>query len=257
MKIVITGAASGIGREAFTQRPHDGTAPHLLMADREGSAIEEAAAEMRGLGATVATFMGDLADPDVPARMIAAAEAAFGGIDALISNAGTIHSSPIAQLSLAEYERMFAINTRAGLLLAQAAYPMLKASRGAVVATGSIAATHPSMPLGAYAASKAALLMLMRQLALEWGPDGIRCNCVSPGPTVTGMTAGAYADAEMRRRRASEIPLRRIGEAADIANAIHFLVGPYAAFISGVDLLVDGGLNTTLMVSGNSAAQRI
>lgn len=260
MKVVITGAASGIGREAaraFTQRPHDAQAPHLLIADREGSAIEAVATEMRGLGATVATFVGDLADPAVPARMIAAAEATLGGIDALISNAGAIHSTPIAQLTLDEYERIFAINTRAGLLLAQAAYPLLKQSRGAIVATASIAATHPSMPLGAYAASKSALLMLMRQIALEWGPDGIRCNCVSPGPTITGMTAGAYSDAEMRKRRASEIPLSRIGEAQDIANAIHFLAGPYASFITGVDLLVDGGLNTTLMVSNNAAALRI
>jgi NAD(P)-dependent dehydrogenase (short-subunit alcohol dehydrogenase family) len=158
---------------------------------------------------------------------------------------------------MAEFERIFAVNTRAGVLLAQAAYPALKRARGAIVATASIAATHPCTPLGAYAPSKAALLMFMRQMALEWGRDGIRCNCVSPGPTLTGMTAGAYADDAMRRSRAAEIPLRRIGTAEDIANAIHFLAGPGASFISGVDLTVDGGLNTTLMQSSNAAAMRI
>jgi len=143
------------------------------------------------------------------------------------------------------------------VLLAQAARPALIRSRGAIVATASIAASHPSAPLGAYAASKAALVMFVKQMALEWGKDGIRCNCVSPGATLTGMTANAYSDEEMRRRRAAEIPLGRIGMPEDLAHAIHFLAGPGAAFITGVDLLVDGGLDVTLMQSSSSASQRV
>ena len=252
MKIIITGAASGIGRATarlFAHKPHDTAQPELFIADRESSALEDTAAELRQLGAKVDTFAGDLADSAIPARLIQAAESSLGGIDVLISNAGAIHSTPLAGLTVPEYDRIFSINTRAAVLLAQAARPALIKTRGAIVATASIAATHPTEPLGAYAPSKAALVMFIRQMALEWGRDGIRCNCVSPGPTLTGMTAGAYADDEMRRRRASEIPLGRIGTPEDLANAIHFLAGPGASF--------DGGLNTTLMVSNNAAALRI
>lgn len=260
MKVIVTGAASGIGRATarlFAMRPHDGAPAELLVMDRDESAIEAVAEELRKLGAHAQAFTGDLADPAVPSRIVAEAQKAFGGLDVVVSNAGTIHSTPLAELTVAECDRMFAVNTRAMVLLAQAARPALVRSRGAIVATASIAAHHPCAPLGAYAASKAALVMFVKQIALEWGKDGIRCNCVSPGATLTGMTAQAYADEEIRRRRAAEIPLGRIGMPEDLAHAIHFLAGPGAAFITGVDLLVDGGLGVTLMQSSNSASQRV
>jgi NAD(P)-dependent dehydrogenase (short-subunit alcohol dehydrogenase family) len=89
--------------------------------------------------------------------------------------------------------------------------------------------------------------MLVRQMALEWGADGIRCNCVSPGPTVTGMTAKTLSTPEARARRAAAIPIGRVGVADDIAAAIQFLLSPAAQYITGVDLPVDGGLGATLM----------
>jgi NAD(P)-dependent dehydrogenase (short-subunit alcohol dehydrogenase family) len=260
MKTIVTGAASGIGRAAaqlFAEKPHDGRPAELLLVDRDAAALERVGAALRGAGARVALCVADLGDAAAPAEVVATAERALGGIDVLVSNAGAIHVAPIKDLTLVEYDRLFAINTRATLLLAQAAYPALQRSRGAIVATASVAAQHPTMPLGAYSASKAALAMFVRQIALEWGPDGIRCNCVSPGPTFTGMTAHVYQNEELRRQRAAEIPLGRIGLPEDLANAIHFLAGPGASFITGVDLPVDGGLGTTLMVSRNSAAHMV
>jgi len=152
-----------------------------------------------------------------------------------------------------DLERVFAINTRATFLLAKAAHPLLKASRGDIVATASISSEHPTAPLGAYSARKAALVILIRQMALEWGPDGIRCNCVSPGLTHTGITAKTYDDPAKRERRGLDIPLRRIGAADDIARAVHFLAGPAADFVTGVNLIVDGGMTQTLMVSPAAA----
>jgi NAD(P)-dependent dehydrogenase (short-subunit alcohol dehydrogenase family) len=260
MKIIVTGAASGIGRataKLFAEKPHDGRPAELLLVDRDAPPLEAAVAELRNAGARVESVVADLGDPAMPAQVVAAAEREFGGIDVLVSNAGAIHVAPIKDLTLAEYDRLFAVNTRATLLLAQAAYPALKRARGAIVATASTAALHPTVPLGAYSASKAALAMFVQQIALEWGPDGIRCNCVSPGPTITGMTAHVYRDETLRKQRAAEIPLRRIGVPEDLAQAIHFLAGPGAAFITGVNLAVDGGLSTTLMVSRNSAAHTV
>jgi NAD(P)-dependent dehydrogenase (short-subunit alcohol dehydrogenase family) len=181
------------------------------------------------------------------------AEQSLGGLDALISNAGYARSAPLLDLEADEFDRSIAVNTRAAWLLGKAAFPILAESQGAIVATESMSARHPTPPLGAYSASKAALVMLVQQMALEWGPSGIRCNVVSPGPTATGMTAGIFADAQdetQRRNRAkreAHIPLRRVGEATDVAAAIMFLAGPSARQITGIDLTVDGGLSIGLM----------
>ena len=111
--------------------------------------------------------------------------------------------------------------------------------------------TNATAPLGAYSASKAAALMLVRQMALEWGPDGIRVNALSPGLTETPGTASVYAQPNAREQRESRIPLRRVARAEDMSNALSFLIGPDAAYVNGIDLLVDGGLSQTLMGSLN------
>ncbi|MCW1402480.1 SDR family oxidoreductase [Novosphingobium sp. MW5] len=152
---------------------------------------------------------------------------------------------------------IYAINTRATWLLAKAAHPHLAANRGAFVATASMSATQPTPGLGFYSSSKAALLMLVRQLSLEWGPDGIRCNTVSPGPTYTPMTQAGYADADRRAAREAMIPLRKLGMAEDVANAILFLIGPGASHITGIDILVDGGMSNNLMpATGGGTGQQ-
>ncbi|MEZ5749324.1 MAG: SDR family oxidoreductase [Caenibius sp.] len=156
-----------------------------------------------------------------------------------------------------QFERVYAINTRATWLLAKAAHPYLAASKGAFVATASMSGTQPTPGLGFYSSSKAALIMLIRQLSLEWGPDGIRCNTVSPGPTYTPMTKAGYDDAERRAQRESMIPLQKLGMAEDVANAILFLLGNEAGHISGIDILVDGAMSNNLMpATGGGTGQK-
>jgi glucose 1-dehydrogenase len=189
-------------------------------------------------------------------RIVEAALDHMGGIDAVVSNAGIILGGSLAELAVDEFDQLFAINTRASWIIAKAAYPHLKASRGAFVATASISAHHATPGLSAYSASKAALLMLVRQLAVEWGPDGIRCNTVSPGPTLTPMTAAGYSDENRRAQREAGIPLRKLGVAEDVANAIIFLISDLASHLNGIDILVDGGMGNMLMsASGAGTGQ--
>jgi NAD(P)-dependent dehydrogenase (short-subunit alcohol dehydrogenase family) len=172
----------------------------------------------------------------------------FASLDVLVSNAGIAPGGMLDALDPAVYELTFAVNTRATWLLGKALHPMLKANGGgAIVATASIAAEEPSAPVGAYSASKAALVMLVRQMAYEWGPDGIRCNCVSPGMTHTGLTDGTYSDPAKKAERAAHVPLRRIADPEDVASVIAFLAGPDAAYVTGVNLVVDGGVQTSLL----------
>jgi NAD(P)-dependent dehydrogenase (short-subunit alcohol dehydrogenase family) len=254
MRVIITGAASGIGRAVAELLAADDGAHRLLLTDRDAAGL---AAVAEAIGPAAGTCVADLSAADCGDAIVAAALTHMGGIDAVVSNAGIIASAPLVDQTIDLFDRIFAINTRATWLLAKAAHPHLAASRGAFVATASMSATQPTPGLGFYSSSKAALLMLVRQLSLEWGGDGIRCNTVSPGPTHTPMTQAGYADPDRRAAREAMIPLRKLGLAEDVANAILFLLGPGASHITGIDILVDGGMSSNLMpATGSGTGQQ-
>lgn len=255
MRTIVTGAGSGIGlatAEALARQP----GACLLIIDRDEKRRASHIEALCAAGARAIGIGGDLADPAFPAQAVATAVEAFGGLDAIVSSAGSIaQGAPLTSLPLTHFEHAFAINTRPTLLLAQAAYPHLRESRGALVAISSTASRHPVPHLGGYSASKAALTMLVRQLALEWGPDGIRANCVSPGPTATPMAA-AYAFPEIRAARAATLPLRRIAEPEQIAATAIFLLSEAASAITGIEVEVDCGMGLTTMELSGAALGR-
>lgn len=257
MRVIITGAASGIGRACAELLAGGGVIAgehKMLLADRDATNL---AAVADAIGPAAAACVVDLAELDCGDRIVAAALAHMGGIDAVISNAGIIMGGALVDLPVSDFDRIFAINTRSTWLLGKAAHPHLKASKGVFIATASMSATQPTPGLGFYSCSKAALLMMVRQLCIEWGPDGIRCNTVSPGPTYTPMTAAGYDDKERRDQREASIPLRKLGLAEDVANAILFLISPGATHISGIDVLIDGGMSNMLMpASGGGTGQQ-
>ncbi|WP_212745065.1 SDR family oxidoreductase [Hydrogenophaga sp. 2FB] len=257
MRIILTGAARGIGRAmaerlARDSRQRHGLPARMVLADLHRDELESLAARLREDGAEVQAIGADMADPATPARLVEAA-AAFGGLDAVVSNAGAAIPASLLEARLEDWDQVFALHVRAAWLLGRAAHPLLKAAQGSMVVTTSISGSQPTAPLAAYSPSKAAALMLVRQMALEWGPDGIRVNALSPGITETPGTAPVYADAPSRAQREARVPLRRIAQAEDMANALSFLVGPDAGYVSGTDLLVDGALSSVLMGSLNMA----
>lgn len=246
MKVIVTGAAQGIGKAIALKIAKDHSGSKLLLTDLNQVSLDAVANEVRALGSQAFTKAGDLTNPTFIDELTSEISN-LGGLDAVASNAGIALHSPLLTLSLDMWEKNFALHVRAPWLLAKACHAALKASRGAFIITASISGTHPTPPGGAYSSSKAAALMLAKQMAVEWGPDGIRVNTVSPGMTLTPMTHSAYTQPGVMAQRESRIPLRRIGQPEDIAKAVTFLMSPEADYITGADIVVDGGLTQTLM----------
>ncbi len=246
MRVLVTGASRGIGRAICERLARDG-AQIAASASAHGGELDDLVAKIKARGGVAVPLLGDLQDVATPARLVAQATDALGGLDAVVGNAGISSPGALATLGLADWERVYAVNVRAQWLLAQAAYPWLQRSRGSLLTVASMSGVQPYAGIGAYSSTKAALIMLTRQLAQEWAGDGIRVNCVSPGLVRTPLTQPVYDQPEARRSREALVPMHRIGEAdADIAGSVAFLLGPDAAYITGHNMLVDGGLRDSV-----------
>lgn len=230
---VVTGAAGGLGA-AISQRLAEMGAT-LVLVDRHAPS----AAALPGAEAIAC----DITNPPAVHAMAARVFQQFGRCDVLVNNAGVKTAPvPLEVLPLEDWDRVFNVNVRGALLCAQALVPhMLTQSSGSIVNIASIGAQWPTR-VGPYAASKAALCGLTRQMANEWGPRGIRANSVSPGMVRTPMSDNHYRDQEQVAARLAMLPLRQFGEPGDIADAVAFLASDAARFITGQDLVVDGGL---------------
>ena len=252
MRALVSGGSSGIGAatcvrlaEAALAR---GVQPMIAVCGHKLTAThEQVVRSIQSMGGTAVALAGDIGDPDVPTQLVDAAVAEFGGLDALVANAGVAKPGAICDVSVQDWDHMFSVNLRGAWLLAKASYPHLKLSRGSACFTSSMSGQIPHAGSGAYSPSKAAVTMLAQTLALEWAPDGIRANVVSPGMTHTQMTEKMYADPEIKKAREGIIPLSRIGDPADIANVIEFLVGPLSSYVTGQDICVDGGFSKSIL----------
>lgn len=245
MRVLVTGASRGIGA-AICMRLGAGGAEVTACGASHRTELEGLAAEVRSAGGKVHTLYGDLSDAAVPAQLVDSAIDAMGGLDAVVSNAGIALPGILAQAQTKDWDRVYAVNVRAPWLLAKAAFPHLLASRGSMAVVASISGMHPYPGAGAYSSSKAALLMLVRQLAQEWAACGVRVNCVSPGMVRTPLTEPIYANAECRSQREALVPMHRIGTPEEIALIVEFLLGTAGTYMTGQNIVADGGVGDAI-----------
>lgn len=243
---VVTGAASGIGAAIAGGLARQGARVALL--DRNVGDCERVATELEHDGASVISVACDVSQE---ANVKAAAEQVeeeLGGCFALVNAAGVLRASRLDEIDLDDWNDVLSINLTGYLLCAREfGQQMLTRNSGSMVHIASVAAHHPQTYSGAYSPSKAAISILSKQIAAEWGPSGVRSNVISPGMIRTELSGDFYAQPGVTEQREAFTASRRIGQPNDIANAALFLLSDRAAYINGSEIGVDGGLPCMLM----------
>jgi NAD(P)-dependent dehydrogenase (short-subunit alcohol dehydrogenase family) len=238
---LITGGGGGIGF-AIAQAMA-GAGAQVVLASRKLDRLEAAAEALRADGAKVLAVAADVREPDAVQAAVTAGVEAFGGLDIMIANAAGNFVVPVANMSFKAWRTVVDIDLHGTFNCAKAAYPHLKASpHGRFIAISTLRALEGWPGCAHAAAAKAGVMSLIRSLAVEWGPDGILCNTIAPGPI--GGTEGVkrlYEETGQTATQAAGVPLGRFGSGEDVANAALYLCSDAAGFVTGTDLVVDGG----------------
>ncbi len=229
---VITGGASGIG--AATARRFVEEGARVAIVDVDTDAAAALASEVGGVAITA-----DVAEPESIAGAVAEAAERLGGLTTVFNNAGIGAARPLHDYSDRAWTKIVDVNLAGTFDGIRAAVPLL-ADGGCIVNHASVSGIRPTRFEGPYSAAKAGVISLTMDAALEYAPR-IRVNCVSPGFIETALTAGVLADAESRAAVERGTPLRRVGTATEVANAVVFLASPLASYVTGHNLVVDGG----------------
>ncbi len=235
---IVTGAGQGMGRGIAKCLANAGA--HIVVAEYEAERIAPVAAEIEALGVKCLGAPTDVSKAADVKRTVEQTMQRFGQIDILVNNAGRVVIKPMIEQTDEDWDRVLNTNLKGVFLCCREVLPhMIARKRGAIVNIASIAAFHVTVPHVPYAASKAGVVALTRDLAYEVGQFGVRVNAIAPGPVQTGMT-GAIPQ-EQRRAALPKILLGRIGQPEDIGAAALFLVSDAASYITGATLRVSGG----------------
>lgn len=239
---VITGGGTGIGKATARLLAKRGA--DVAIAGRKPDVLDAAAQEISAeTGKRCLAVPTDVRKPDQCVALMDRVAAELGRIDILISNAGGAHGHVgLSKMDLAKWDRDVQLNLSSAQYCAQAALPHLKRTKGCIVNISSLAGMHGTQGVGAYSAAKAGLQMLTRVMAAEWGPLGIRVNCVAPGMTATEKAKEGWETRGYDAMAACQnFPLRRYGEMDEVAQAIVFFASDAASYITGESLAVGGG----------------
>ncbi len=238
---LVTGAASGFGAEIARVFAREGAKVGIF--DLNGAAAEALARE---IGRSAVAVTGDVTHrPDVDRALDATSELGQGKLDIVVNNAGWTHrNKPLLDVTEDEFDRVYATNVKSIFHMVSAAVPRLKGRGGTMINIGSTAGIRPRPGLTWYNSTKGAVNLLTRSLAVELAPDRIRVNCIAPVMGATGLLEsfmGVPDTPENRARFIATIPLGRLSEPRDIANAALYLASDEADFVTGVVLEIDGG----------------
>jgi len=244
---VVTGAGSGIGAE--TARYLAAAGAHVAVLDREAEAAARVATEIESTGGRAVAVAVDVSDAQAVTAAATQVEQVLGPCRILINNAAVRNGDLLLDIGLEAWNRVLSVNLTGALLCSQVfARQMIAAGTGgSLVHIASITAHHPQRRHNAYTVSKAGLLQLSMALSLELAPDGIRSNVVSPGFTRTPANEHSYRDPQVAAARKALIPAGRVGTPVDLAQVIAFLASDRADYVSGQDVVVDGGFVNSLM----------
>ncbi len=243
--VLVTGASRGLGRAAALALAEAG-ADLALTARHEGD-LAAVAAEAGKHGGRVETIRADLRDPAAVDALVAGAHATFGRIDVLVNNAGVSGAEkPFLELGAAEWDDVLALDLRAPALCARAvARTMVERRQGRIINVASIGALTPLPRLAPYCASKAGLVQLTRVMALELARHNVQVNAVCPGYFATPMNDAFFASPPGQALIQRSIPMRRLGEPAELGPTIVFLASDASSFMTGSVVVVDGGHTLT------------
>lgn len=250
MVAVVTGGASGVGRATALRFAREGAAGVVLF-DRDAERVAAVAAEVAALGAEVREVVGDVVSPEDCARAVAAGTDVAGHLDVLVSNAGADSTVAFLDLTLEEWRRVVDVNLTASFVLGQlAARAMVESGRGgSILYTASISGLAASQGDAHYGVSKAGIISLVKTMAIELVEHGIRVNAVSPGPLDTPLSLALLGSEEAMQRAREHwpmVPMDRLGHPDEIAAAFAYLASADAAYTTGQNLVIDGGLTTNV-----------
>jgi NAD(P)-dependent dehydrogenase (short-subunit alcohol dehydrogenase family) len=239
---IVTGGGSGIGQATARRFAAEGAT--VLVAGRRPEPLEATAAEIREAGGRAETAALDVADEDAVRALFDGLDATLGPrLDVLVNGAGTGSTTTAPDTSLDVWERVFAVNARGTFLMSKHALPRLRRARGAIVNVASVAGMVGTPSRAAYCAAKGAVIAFTRAMAIDHVGEGVRVNCLCPGTTDTPwVTRLVEEQGESLDALAARQPLGRLGTAEEMAAAALYLASPEAGFVTGSQLVVDGGL---------------
>ncbi|WP_206604683.1 SDR family NAD(P)-dependent oxidoreductase [Kineobactrum sediminis] len=236
---IITGAGQGIGAATARRFAEEGAA--VVLAARSADKLAAVAAEIEAAGGRALVQPTDIADEAAVKALVAAAVGTFGRLDIVVNNAVLMVPGMLAKHDTKGWRQNFLVSLDGAMFLMREAHSQLRENNGAVVNVSSVCGLLGSMGTAGYSAAKAAMLALSRNAAIEWGKQGIRVNSVIPGAFLTPATESVLQDDASRKATAQSIPVGRIGDPRECANAILFLASDEASYITGAELVVDGG----------------
>jgi NAD(P)-dependent dehydrogenase (short-subunit alcohol dehydrogenase family) len=238
---IVTGSTRGIGLGIAQLFAEMGA--NVVVSSEDATDVAETESVLAGQGYRVRGIACDVTDSVALSALVEGTRAAFGGIDILVCNAG-ITGEP-GSWSLDDFDRVMAINLRSMVALTGLALPHMTERGGSVILMSSLSALRGNGSINAYALAKAGVAQLARNLAVQWGPQGVRVNAIAPGLIRTPLSEPLMANADFMARRLQMTPLRRVGEVEDVAATALFLASDASRFITGQQIAIDGGTSIT------------